>query len=149
MKKALLLFTLTLVICLNANAAYLKNIPQTILQPNGDTLRCFATGDEFYHWLHDADGYTIILNAETGYFVYADKINDILVPTEYVPGRVNPAEVGLRVGLNISADQKRAKREAWYQAVPQRSRNTRTANTGSLNNVVIFIRFADESDFTN
>jgi hypothetical protein len=33
----------------NLDAAYLQNVPQTITQPDGTTLECFATGDEFYN----------------------------------------------------------------------------------------------------
>ena len=37
----ILLFNLTI-------AAYLENIPLTLYQPDGTTVDCFATGDEFY-----------------------------------------------------------------------------------------------------
>ena len=49
MKKIIIfiLFTLiTTVLC----AAPLRNVPQTLIQPNGDTLRCFASGDEFFNY---------------------------------------------------------------------------------------------------
>ena len=133
-------------------AAYLKNVPQTLVQPNGDTLHCFATGDEFYHRLHDANGYTIILDKSTGYYVYADKAGDQLVPTSYIAGRTNPVEAGLTPNLSISAAQWRERRRMWESAVPASNRSqTRSGdwNHGHINNIVIFIRFADDAPFVN
>ena len=134
-------------------AAYLTNVPQTLVQPNGDTVHCFATGDEFYHRLHDADGYTIILDRSTGYYVYANKIGDQLVPTAFIAGRVNPAEVGLTPNLSISAEQWRARRQQWNLSTPApaRTRTTRSGeqNHGHINNLVVFIRFADDEPFVN
>ena len=95
MKKIIFILFWSLLFMPMTYAAYFENVPQTRVQPNGDTLHCFATGDEFFHRLHDADGYTIVLDPATGYYVYADKVHDELVPTTYVAGRTNPAEMGL------------------------------------------------------
>jgi M6 family metalloprotease-like protein len=134
-----------------AFAAYFVNVPQMRVQPNGDTLRCFATGDEYFHRLHDADGYTIVLDPATGYYVYADKVGDKLVPTAYVAGRTNPAEVGLSAGLSISAEQWMARRQRWEEPARSRAgvRDNNEINHGHMNNLVVFIRFADENNFVN
>jgi len=58
-KNIILLFCL-LVITSKLFGAYLEKVPQTLKQPNGVTINCFATGDEFYSWLYDANNYTII-----------------------------------------------------------------------------------------
>ena len=131
-------------------AAYLKNVPQTLVQPNGDTVHCFATGDEFYHRLHDANGYTIILDKSTGYYVYADKVSDMLVPTSYIAGRTDPAEAGLTPNLSISAAQWLARRQQWEATIPAPTL-TRAGerNHGHINNLVVFIRFADDDPFEN
>ena len=63
-------FILTL--SLETQAAYIQNQPYRITQPDGTEIQCFVSGDEFFNWLHDADGYTII-QAENGYFYYAVK----------------------------------------------------------------------------
>lgn len=131
-------------------AAYFTNVPQVRVQPNGDTLRCFATGDEYFHRLHDAEGFTIVLDPATGYYVYADKVGDALVPTSYVAGRVNPAEVGLTANLCISAEQWRARRARWEMSAPAFAGvRDGQLNHGHINNLVVFIRFADDSPFTN
>lgn len=46
--KIRILFT-TLLLCMAAftYAAHIDNVPRVLIQPNGDTLRCFASGDEF------------------------------------------------------------------------------------------------------
>ena len=58
--RFLLVTTLLIGFHQSLNAAYLKNVPQTIKQPDGTIIKCFATGDEFHNWLHDANNYTII-----------------------------------------------------------------------------------------
>ena len=150
MKKIIFILFWSLLFMPMTYAAYFENVPQTRVQPNGDTLHCFATGDEFFHRLHDADGYTIVLDPATGYYVYADKVHDELVPTTYVAGRTNPAEMGLTPGLSISAQQWYARRAHWNEPVRARA-TTRDGevNHGHINNIVIFIRFADDDEFTN
>ena len=58
--KSILLLAMTLC-CLEAEAVYVEKMPVMQIQPNGDTLHFFVTGDECYHRYHDADGYTIVL----------------------------------------------------------------------------------------
>ena len=67
-KYFLIIFTMNSLI-----GAYLKNIPTTLSQPNGEYFDCLASGDEFYLYLHTEDGYTIIQNRVDGYFYYAFK----------------------------------------------------------------------------
>lgn len=149
-------------------------------------MRCFLTGDEYYHRLHDAKGYTIVQNPETGYWVYADTVHwraengerrteseerradkgelrwD-LVATRYVAGSVDPATLGISPNLGVD-------RETWRQLqhrydVPKemgndeenglsddsRQRNaakTSGRNHGTLNNIVIFVRFSDDAEIS-
>ncbi len=149
MKKTLFLLLILSLNIAAVNAAYLRNVPQTLVQPDGDTLHCFASGDEFHNWLHDGNGFTIIRNVETGYYVYAEKIEGQIVASNHIAGRVNPAEVGLQPNVNISSEEwrtRRLQRELQTPVFP-RLRDGST-NHGTLNNLVIFIRFADEDDFT-
>jgi hypothetical protein len=50
-----------------AEAAFLRNVPVHVNQPDGTVLSCLASGDEFYNWLHDKDGFTIMRNPATGF----------------------------------------------------------------------------------
>jgi len=45
--------------------ALLLNIPVQKTQPDGTKVDCFASGDEFFNYLHDQDGNIIILNFRT------------------------------------------------------------------------------------
>ncbi|MBQ1408589.1 MAG: hypothetical protein IIY87_02390, partial [Bacteroidales bacterium] len=79
----------------NLFAASVYRLPVVRIQPNGDTLHLFVTGDEYYHRLHDADNYTVVQHPQTGYWVFADRqfvTQDKwdVVPTDYVVGRINP-----------------------------------------------------------
>lgn len=143
-----------------AYAAFVSNMPVARLQPNGDTLHCFVTGDEFYHRLHDADGYTIIQNHANGWYVYADiswsddHTDWELIPTALIAGQSNPAAAGLKANLIASPRIINALHKQWE--IPARyaldnkhsslSKNVR--NHGKINNVVIFIRFADDTVIT-
>ncbi|MFV0590446.1 MAG: hypothetical protein ACK5M7_03600 [Draconibacterium sp.] len=60
MKKILpLLLILFLGVETQLHAAWLENVPVTVTQPSGAIIHCFASGDEYYNWLHDANNFTI------------------------------------------------------------------------------------------
>jgi M6 family metalloprotease-like protein len=149
MKKFLLLLCLTAVTVMS-QAAFVKNMPVKRLQPNGDTLNCYVTGDEYYHRMHDALGYTIVLNEQTGYYVYGVMQNGELVASNYVAGTVNPATLGISPNLAISRRAWSIKQKAWD--IPERYKieepKTSGRNHGTINNLVIFVRFSDESEIT-
>ena len=134
---------------LYTHAAYLKDIPMTLTQPDGTILHCFASGDEFFNYLHDANGYTIMQHPVTGYYVYADKKDGKLVATDFVAGKYDPAGKHLTPYNLISPEEWRAKRKAWE--VPDKRPKNRDfiPNHGTLNNISIFIRFSDDGEFTN
>jgi len=130
-----------------AFTAYLEFVPQQVTQPDGTLLNCFATGDEYYHWLHDAQRFTIVHDPETGYFVYAAKQGEELVPTRLIPGRDDPASGGLTPGLNISAEKYRERFNSFFGKPALKSGRYFTT-TGNYNNLVIFIRFNNQNEYT-
>lgn len=134
-----------------AFSAYLRNVPQTLNQPDNTVLQCFASGDEFHNWLHDANDFTIIRHPQTGFYVYAALVNDVVTATNYIAGQVNPASVGLAPGVNISGAEWLAKRNAFFAATPEKSGvvSGGSKNTGNLNNLVVYIRFSGETEFTD
>lgn len=81
----MIVLSLALLLNINSYAAYLKNVPTVVKNPDGTEIRCFATGDEYFNYLHDADGYTII-QGEDGYYYYAHLENGKVAPSKY---RVN------------------------------------------------------------
>ncbi len=146
MKKLSLILGIILYSSYLMFGAVLKNIPQTVIQPNGNILHCFASGDEYYNWLHDKDGYTILQDPVTGYYVYAVLIKGELVASGYVPDHDDPKLVGLTRGVNISPNKQVQKRIS-SSIVP--GRVVGAPRTGVLNNIVIFIRFSDQSEFAD
>ncbi len=143
--SVLLTLCTVLLIAIPALAAYLKNVPQTLTQPDGMELQCLASGDEYYNWLHDNNGYVIIQDPNTGYYVYAIKGGGgDLLPTAYIAGRTDPALVGLKPNISISS-AKLAERRLIVGAAPIVSAPT----SGSINNIAIFIRFSDQPEWTD
>ena len=155
-KSTILVGTFVLVLIMlfltahSASAAPFDNVPVTVTQPDGTVLNLFASGDEYYNWLHDAQGYTIMQDPDTGYYVYADLVDGALVPTKSVAGEADPASAGLAPHLNISAAQKEERRQAFLAETQQRAAEIRNApTTGTMTNLVIFVRFAGEPEFTD
>ncbi len=131
-----------LLAALVARSAVLHNYPQKLVQPDGSVVHCYASGDEFHHWLHDAQSYTIVQDSTTGYFVYGVLQNGALSPTTHIVGKVNPEAAGLTPGANIPAAAKQAMRD---NALARTGMGWKEASSvGAISNIVIFVRFADE-----
>ena len=146
--KKLITLVLFAAMALCAVAAPVKNMPAMRIQPDGKTLNCFVSGDEFFHRLHDAEDYTIVQDVETGWYVYATLSDEgLLVPTKYVPGRDNPAKAGLRPGLRPCAKELRRLRALWDIPEEYREPDAKRQSWSAtrLNDIVIFVRFSDET----
>jgi M6 family metalloprotease-like protein len=141
----LLAILLSVCTSISAQSAPLKFVPQTLVQPDGDTIHVFASGDEFYNWVHDKDNYTILRDPVSQYFVYAAVERGKLVPTSYIVGRIDPAVAGLIEGVNVFPEmspQRSLAKKAYASLMSP------TAVTGARNNLIVFIRFKDEPEFT-
>ncbi|MCX6230308.1 MAG: M6 family metalloprotease domain-containing protein [Bacteroidetes bacterium] len=148
MRKFLLISFLILITNLS-NAAYFENIPYTITQPNGQVINCFVSGDEFFNWIHDAEGYTII-QARDGYYYYAEPNGEIPKPSKYKVNSVNPATVGLIKWAKISAQEYQRRHDEMFSYQKKiKSGPVKAPHSGTLNNIVIYIRFSDDAEFTN
>jgi len=140
----------TIIPALNVEGAYLRNFPVSVVQPSGEKLEIFASGDEFYNWLHDKDGFTIIKDPKTGYYVYATEENGELLSTGYMVNRTDPNNIDLKKHLLHSPQKRRAPSDLFPKGSPANVDQIDTApKTGTINNIVIFIRFSDESEFTD
>lgn len=154
MRKMFLSLSL-IVLCgaMNLFAVYSENFPITVSQPDGTELVCYITGDEYYNWLHDADGYTIVRDSETGYLVYAQLENDILIATRYVVGVDDPKKTELTPWINISVEKRTELRKAFLENTPEKpvlkeTNPNQKANQGTMNNLVVYIRFNDQEEFS-
>ena len=136
------------------NAAYLQNIPQTITQPDGSIINCFASGDEFYNYLHDAEGYTIIKDQKTGFYVYADKVGIDLIPTDLIVGKNKPQSIGLRPKLLHSQEHIANKRMNWLDATEYSQSHQKQQNNlqgksplDTINQIVILVTWKNGPAF--
>lgn len=145
MKRHLTL-ALLLAIGIITSAAPLKNIPARITQPDGKVIDCFASGDEFYNYLHDANGFTIV-RAENGYYCYATKDDKgKVVASPFIVGSVDPTTVGLQPYTKIPQKEYYSRRqEREKHIVRPQARNGKELNHGRYNNLVVFIRFAGDT----
>lgn len=148
-KTTILLFLSILLYSSPLLAGPISFEPQTLKQPDGTILNCFASGDEYYNWLHDTLGYTIIQNPVTGFYVFAKRQDGDLVPTELIAGKSDPVSAGLTPWLKHSAE----KISAVYSSLAKRfgvdDSRKGAPTTGTINNLVVFIRFSDETEFTD
>jgi len=144
--KVLLLSSLLLLLANVLFGAYLRFEPMSLNQPDGTKLNLFASGDEYYNWLHDKDGYTIKQN-DKGWYVYLE--NDAqgeLIFTDILVGKDKPADRNLKPWINISAEKIGAIRENAQRDLREVD-SGRAPSSGTLNNIVIFIRFSDQTEF--
>ena len=151
MKHLLSIILLVVMTISSILAAPLKNVPCTITQPNGVVINCFVSGDEFFNYYHDAAGYTIILNPETGYYTYGIEVNGRVEPSQYIVGQVNPATTAALVpGARISEDIIQARRVERTRQIRDNDPGmpTRpTMNHGQMPNLVVFISLAGDTVF--
>ena len=132
------------------SAAYLENAPQEFVQPDGTRVRCLATGDEHYHWLHDDHGFVIVRDPATGFFVYADKAAGRLMPTACRAGVCDPLASGLQPNLKPDPGILREKQARSVVSEARLTPRPEKAPTfAAINALVIFVRFSDQTAFTN
>jgi M6 family metalloprotease-like protein len=143
---SLILIVILLIIQSSFLSAPLTFVPIQLKQPDGTILNVFASGDEFYNWVHDKNNFTIILDPSNGYYVYAALQKGKLVPTKYIVGKDDPKSVGLVAGVNSFSDVSKKVSLAKI-AYTEASSNSITA--GARYNLVIFIRFKNEPEFTD
>ncbi|NTW25231.1 MAG: hypothetical protein HGA37_11055, partial [Lentimicrobium sp.] len=126
-------------------AAYIQNQPYQISQPDGTVINCYVSGDEYFNWLHDADGFTII-QAPDGFYYYGKVEKEQVVPTIYLVNSVSPASVGLAPWAKISLAAYNQRKEVLEVKDGQTSR---APHLGTMNNIVVYIKFSGDSEFTN
>ena len=155
-KSAFLFGVIVIVITLlalntnSARAAPIDKFPVTVTQPDGTELNLFASGDEFYNWLQDEQGYTVIQDPDSGYYVYADLVDGLLIPTQFIVGETDPALEGLLPFINIAPEQIGEIRQTALDLRAQAIGEIHNGpNVGTINNLVIFIRFLGEAEFSN
>ena len=147
------LFLLAIALPPGVQSAPLTNFPVTVKQPDGKALHLYASGDEYYNWLHDKDGYTILQDPVTGYYVYAVMDPDgEPVSSGFTVGSTHPRTAGLLEGMKHSTErireQVRKARILRKKPLLEGREPLGAPKKGTINNLVVFIRFSDEEEFT-
>jgi len=144
--KTVALICLALACSLSLMANYVVKQPYEHIQPDGSKLSLFITGDEFSRRVHDEQGYTIVQHPETGYAVYAVPEGNGFKASSYVVGSIDPAALNIPVELTQDPALTMALVARHRDAIG--TANDRAPSTGTINNIFIFCRFADQSEFT-
>jgi M6 family metalloprotease-like protein len=146
----LCLFISLLVIPVISPAALVKNFPQTVTLPDNSVIHCFSSGDEFFNWLNDENGYTLIFDKD-GFLYYAIKDGDGLKPSKYRVNSIDPGSMGIQPGnlISVEAYQQRRRNRLKTGDPDDAPGNSRTPHTGTINNIVVYIRFNGEGEFTD
>ena len=158
--KRLLLFILFINIYVYTFGVYLENVPFRLVQPNGEVLDVFITGDEFYRRVHDKEGYSIILRGD-GWYVYALYNSDLdeLEPSKYIVSSQSKEELPMQKGLTISHKKYIEKRREFFEPAgcdisgassnPLAKSLMQSRNTSKqMNNIIICIGFSDTEEMT-
>lgn len=144
--KRYLLLIVAIAVSTALFSAYFENTPKTLTQPDGTKINCLISGDEFFNRYHDEKGYSIIRGKE-GFFCYAVKDgDDNIIASDYIVGTVDPGSVGISPNVMISPEEYQAKRDRFY--APTIIERTERPADDHINNIVVFIRFSDQTEFT-
>lgn len=160
LSKASTLSTLCVIATLSAItsalACYVEDMPMTITQPDGTTVKVLITGDEYYRSVHDSEGYTIIQDSKSGNYVYAVQAGGDIAPSKYIVGKANPKKLALEKDVAPSEIKLKTKRAARLRASSTSMQfgsttevNTTALTNGTINNIVIFVRFSDQSEYSD
>lgn len=144
MKTKIFLLFLILLHAGASLAARFEFLPYRAVQPDGSAIDCFVSGDEYFNWLHDKDGYTLI-QAPDGYYYWGVQSGETVVPTAWRADRTDPAGLNLPKWAKISLARYN-ERKAFYR-VPG-DRVPLAPHEGTLNNLAVYIRFNDDTEFT-
>jgi M6 family metalloprotease-like protein len=161
MKAARVVIILLAVLCLACPAwtAPFSDFPVSLTQPDGKTINCFASGDEFFNYYHDEHGNLIAPDPDTGYYVYAVQDGDNFHVTPAVvdtiarnqvsaiikslpPSSLKPFVPEFRSALGKNPARPMLKSglaAAGPEAAP---------SIGQFNTIVVFIRFSDQTEYS-
>lgn len=118
--------------------------------PDGTTLRLFKSGDEFFNWAHDTLGFPVQMNVD-GYYYYMQQNDSIFSYTPYRVGATDPLSVGAIKVVTVPSNIYR-KRQAFYKTMEEEDAKRNFSYdakwSGTFDNLVIYIKFSDQADFS-
>jgi M6 family metalloprotease-like protein len=141
---------LWLLFAFHASAAPLYFEPVKKILPNGTSIDLFVSGDEFFNWVHDKSGYPVGTGSD-GYYYYLLQKGDDFTITGFRAGTTDPRLIpGIKtvtVPSYVAAKRARFQKEMDEKSALHGVRSL-SKSTGQFNNLVIYIRFLNESAFS-
>jgi len=145
--RAFALATIFLLSCsLAAHAIIADPNPAEFVQADGSKVTLRLRGDEFFHWLEDLNGFTVLL--KDGRYVYAQlDAQNQLVPSDWEAGKVNPRVVNLTPGLLPPTELRPKNLNQGLQPYRPWTNGGKDsiAALGTVKNLVILCKFSDHT----
>jgi M6 family metalloprotease-like protein len=120
--------------------------PAIITQPDGTTVTIHQRGDEFFHWLEDENGFTLLRQNDRYVYAQLDAQNR-LVPTFWLAGSIDPRALGL-TQRTLPPPEVRPKNlnQGLKPYRPWTARGLeKIAALGTVKNLVVLCRFSDHT----
>jgi len=140
---------LSALLSIPAFSANLSFEPFNPVLPDGTTLNLFVSGDEFFNWVHDSQGFPVKTGPD-GYYYYVTQNDSVFTLTSYRVGITNPLLLTALKKTVIPSNIGR-KRDEFYVKTEMEDRKNKFSNdakwSGTYNNMVIYIKFSDQSEF--
>jgi len=149
-RRILLVSVLTMLFSGYLGAAPLSFRPVSKVLPDGTSISLFISGDEFFNYLHDENRFPVSLGSDGYYYFMLQEGNNFTI-TDYRAGVTDPFTVpGLK--KVIIPGYVAGKREAFQAQMKELTDKTgllsKAKAGGVYNNLVIYIRFKNEGNFT-
>lgn len=149
---------LFLVICLLINAlndfslsaAPLHFEPVSKSLPDGSIINIFISGDEFFNYLHDANGFPLG-KGNDGYYYYLVQKGDNFIPTSSRFNTEDPSKIAGMKKVTIPSwvtEKVKEYNKSLGEEANKKGVKVFNKSAGVFNNLVIYIKFLNESDFT-
>jgi hypothetical protein len=126
-------------------------------QPDGTPVALFLKGDSEYSWMTDYDDFTVIRDHKKRY-VYAKKMDGVLVSTGVVAGEGSPTKLGLVPNLKtdpdkrpvdglVESDDRRERRRELRRSPPVDlcASEASASNPCVIKHLVVLVKFADHA----
>jgi M6 family metalloprotease-like protein len=118
--------------------------------PDGRILNLFISGDEFFNWSHDTLGFPVKKGAD-GYYYFMMQDDSVFIFTPHRVGEFNPLSVSYLKITEVPSNIIK-KREAFFRSIESEDKKRNLGPdskwSGSYNNLVIYIKFNDQAEFT-
>ena len=77
------IFLISYIIMSFLQGHFIDDITVNLIHPDGSEFSFLSSGNHYYVRLHDNENNTIIQDVNDGYYYYAQKIDDKVIPTRF------------------------------------------------------------------